>query len=834
MPSKYSHSVVLATYSSRRITSDVNDQHHNRSRSNASQQTHRSAHVPASKAATPPVQPRNQQTNSSNFRTSPSPSHHPRSIHRAASDVTRNDGASQGHQRDNSNHSLAPPSIQRPTKAKPAKQPQVRENPLNDPYEGYLQRMSRADTHSAERMQWSTMKAATEHKTANDGRQADRPASLVQMQHRRPPLLAVRPDSSRSVSKVIPSKLFSVQQFLDMSPRIDRPLMGTPSPTLQQECTPVPKHRRSSTSFIDSSDEEPNSPEWISRGRSSRSVTQPAPELSMGETRTASPAKGKPVATRADLTKKLPSIPLAEVDHDKERRKSRGSSHNSTQRTHARQYSADLDDNNISLPFQKHSPLRQSPILHFAYSNQVSIQPCTIDNGELEASPRIESRPSLDRGHKSLSTAEGEDADVDESGPRGAIYIHRRYYRSMDHEIPSNSPRPRLSPTNSSSTRSSLEDRPRVSPTNSYADTPTTATRPRISSSTSYSERSPRTPRFPMSPARSESAPPRMSEDEDRHILTDIHRLSKRPLNPMPNFGVPSILRTPKTSPPSSPVKPQHSPSSPRLKQARSSRFKQHTPSLPLPCITEATSEGIPADSDTYKLPEPSPLSSTGSSKENLSDCSTDVEKIEHDMLVAVELYATETEIGRPKPSIADTVVTLPQPNLDATSPQTSPSEVYPIAGLIHPALLHIDDSSGSDSSDREGEEDYAYPPDIRRYRYFQMPNKHESRTEDVTTTASSSPTAAAATPPNIPLHRPVPSSATARAATRPMTEDEDGMQSLMNALRAGPQVPRGQVVVRRKTAVERLEEMIQQTEAEAAERRRKKGVMGLVRMLAR
>lgn len=66
------------------------------------------------------------------------------------------------------------------------------------------------------------------------------------------------------------------------------------------------------------------------------------------------------------------------------------------------------------------------------------------------------------------------------------------------------------------------------------------------------------------------------------------------------------------------------------------------------------------------------------------------------------------------------------------------------------------------------------------------------------------------------------------------MTEDEDGMQSLMNALRAGPQVPRGQVVVRRKTAVERLEEMIQQTEAEAAERRRKKGVMGLVRMLAR
>lgn len=66
------------------------------------------------------------------------------------------------------------------------------------------------------------------------------------------------------------------------------------------------------------------------------------------------------------------------------------------------------------------------------------------------------------------------------------------------------------------------------------------------------------------------------------------------------------------------------------------------------------------------------------------------------------------------------------------------------------------------------------------------------------------------------------------------MTVDEEGMQSLMNALRAGPPVHQGEVVRRRKTAVERLEEMIQQTEAEAAERRRKKGVMGLVRMLAR
>ncbi|RVX73215.1 hypothetical protein B0A52_02343 [Exophiala mesophila] len=832
MPGKYSHSVVLATYSSRRTSSDVTDPHRNRSRADVPQQADRSTHVSASKAANQPLRSREQHADRSTVRASTSSPHRPRSsqkgqcIYSHASDVTRNHAAVHSQQTDNYKHNPAPPAFQSPTKAKPIKQPQTRENPLNDPYEGYMQRMSRVDIRPAERLRWSNSQAATEHKTNIDKWQAER-------QRREPPLRGTQP--SRPVSNIIPSRLFSVQQFLDMSPRIDRPLMSSPSPTHLQQSTPSPRHRKSSTSFIDSSDDEESSPsDWISRGRPSRPITQSAPEGNIDRTRLASPAKAKP-SQKADLAKDLPSIPSEESTLDKEHRRSRGSSHNSTERRHARQDSADLQENNIALPLQRYSPLRQSPSLQFVYSNHVSIEPSTGDDDELESSPSVKSPESPDKLHESPSMTDGVDTDLNQSGSRGTVEARRRYYRSMGHEVPSTSTWLRLAPTNSSSSRSSLEDLSRISPTISHANVATKSRRPRISSSISYSERNPRTPTSPVSPIRSESAPPRLSEDQGRNILTDMHRLSNRPVNPMPNFGIPSVARSPKITPPSSPIKPHPALSPSKLKQARSSRFKQHTPSPPLPCITEAISETAPADPDTYKFPEPSPLSSIGSSKENLSDNSKDLEKAEHEVPAAVELDATETEIRWSKQSDTDTVSILPHTPLDACSP-TSPSQVSPIAGLIHPAFLHINESSGSDLSDQE-EDEIACPPDIRRYRYFQMPNigtMTDLDEEPTTRPWSSSSSTEAATPPTVPFHRPVPSSlASDKSETRRANDSDDRMQSLMSSLHSGPQITQSQVV-RRKTAVERLEEMIRQTEAEAAERKRKKGVMGLVRLLAR
>ncbi|KIV88418.1 hypothetical protein PV10_08104 [Exophiala mesophila] len=839
MPGKYSHSVVLATYSSRRISSDVTEPHRNRSRADVPQQAERSTHVSASKAANQPLRSREQPVDRSTVRASTSSPHRPRStqkgqcIYSHASDVTRNHAAIHGQQTENNKHNPVPPAFQSHTKAKPIKQPQTRENHLTDPYEGYMQRMSRVDIRPAERLQWTNSQAATEHKTNTDRWQVERLAAATERQRREPPLRGTQP--SRPVSNVVPSRLFSVQQFLDMSPRIDRPLMSSPSPTHLQQSTPSPRHRKSSTSFIDSSDDEESSPsDWISRGNPYRPATQSAPEGNIDRTRPTTPAKAKPVQ-KADVTKDLPSIPSAESTLDEERRQSRGSSHNSPERRHARQGSADLEENNIGLPLQRYSPLRQSPSLQFVYSSHVSIEPNTGDDDELESSPGVKSPESPDKLHKSPSMTDGVDTDSNGSGSRETVQARRRYYRSMGHEIPSTSTWLQLAPRNSSSGRSSLEDLSRISPTTSDASVATKSRRPGISSSSSYSERNPRTPTSPVSPIRSESAPPRLSEDQGRNILTDMHRLSNRPVNPMPNFGIPSVARSPKISPPCSPIKP-HPPLSPsKLKQARSSRFKQHTPSPPLPCITEAISETAPADPDTYKLPEPSPLSSIGSSKENLSDSSNDLEKGEHEVPVAVELDATETEIRSPKQSDTDTVSILPQTGLDACSP-TSPSEVSPIAGRIHPAFLHIDESSGSDSSDQE-EDEIACPPDIRRYRYFQMPTvgtMMDLDEEPTTRPSSSSSSTEAATPPSVPFRRPVASSlARYKPETRRANDNDDRMQSLMSSLHSGPQITPSQVV-RRKTAVERLEEMIRQTEAEAAERKRKKGVMGLVRLLAR
>lgn len=859
MPSKYSHSVVLANYSSRGIISFP---------ITAQQADSTTSSQPAARVDTPSKHTRNTSTSVSSSKGKPATvasdqnalsaaSHHATlsaKSQRALSNQGRQ-SLSQHHettadviqrrtQKDNSTE-----STQTPPRRSPKKAGLTGPRPISPygPYNGHsesippggspdLTNKRHQDQNATEPLKRTVAYAAQ----TVQPRPGPPPSAGT-----RPPPVSVKRVPSQSTASGRLEALLSLQQFLDSSPRIERskdltkPQAPTPeprppvraliaSPVLSSDTSkPTSAGQRNATSFIDSSDEDDhvdNTPETSVRSATTAPVASSKPEASNEQQvkvlRKEHIPSGK---VRLDLTKSLPAIP----DRDNSARGPQlpRASHNKSDQTHAGNVSEDVDDPFGPLPLQRHSPLRRTTRKEKRRSlgsPYPSLRETEDEASYSHARPATKSAESLphDAGSFGLepdfsNLADGSEDDRDHEDDTHTmmdIHVHRRYYRAVDDDIPQDEPRPRISTPNSWPSRRAA------------ARTPT--------------------PVPWQSPTREPEARNPTPNDEDEfegisepNILTDAQpRSSKNSVDLIQDFGVPSIIRSPVKSPRAKtpqgqrrggtesmarPSKMSRTRSLQRHKQARS----QHPP---LTCIAEAKSQDETPSSSMWKLPTmeatdsgvfgaevlmrlPSEIdtgteSESGRAGKEAEFDDSQRRSQDHYLLdistVPGDQVAASSASNR-SPSRSIPHHTSANQNLGSTVslPTTRAEAARPRTrhSLIHGSdLEYNEDEADEDDDEDEDEAPASPPPDITRYR-------------------------------------------------RPREDDSgeyDGLQSLIHALRTGPSPnPAGTKATAKYqlTGIDRFEEMMRRADAEdrkkqQQQRQRTKNRMGgvLGRLLKR
>lgn len=594
---------------------------------------------------------------------------------------------------------------------------------------------------------------------------------------------------NRAPSKASPNSrveaLLSLQQFLDSSPRLGKldpvinPRARTPDPRLPRKgliaspnlypgtVKPRPAVKRSATSFIDSSDEDDhvvNTPETSVRSATTAPAIPAIAGTSTEQTITPlSKERPFPAKTRIDLTKSLPAPPERDSPSVHGMQPSQVSQLKSSQ-THTRQESDDADDPFGPLPVQKHSPLRTtktkdkrrslglpSPSLYDAQAGATSLRTHSSTKS-VESLPHQAGDVGLQPDFFGL--AEGRDDDGEQ--PASDIHVHRRYYRAVDDDIPENESRPRITTANSWPSRRAAARTPTPEPWQSLMRE-TAAQRA-------------------MSQEKEES-----EENPELNILTDAtpHSVNSPP-SPMQNFGVPSIIRSPGTTPAAQQQQYHHAGVTastkmrpPKMSRPRSFQKHKHARSQnpPLSRIIEAKSqEETPTDS-TWKLPrvEPSDTGVFGAeifmrlSSEYGTGSESEIERTRGDRVgfsasqpqlhdnfsTDFSITPADQVVGTASNRHLGSATSLPITGTDAVRPRTHSR----IASRQDQGIEQEDDGVQDDDDEYELADDEhasaAPPPDITRFR--------RTRSDESTNTIT----------------------------------DQDGLQSLINALRAGPSLTR-------------------------------------------
>jgi len=614
----------------------------------------------------------------------------------------------------------------------------------------------------------------------------------------RPPPISLKRVPSKSTNNSRLETLLSLQQFLDSSPRIDRQAdvdtreLRTPEPPKSVKSSaaspdpsfttlkPASAGQRTATSFIDSSDEDDhieNDQIDNTPGTSVQSATTARVILSKHDV----PAEQsvKPPMTehagklRLDLTQSLPSTPESDVAVSETQLPR--PSHPQSDHIHDRQAPEDINDPFGTLPLQRHSPLRRTRTrdkrrsLGWQYSSLGETQDEKSDPYERPVTKSAESLPL----EPSFSDNGEDDQDFDENDePLMNIHVHRRYYRSVDDNVPEEETRPQMTAATSWNNRRAAVRTP--TPVPWYSPGRDTDERPTTPKNENDSEEF--------------SETDNLADWHPQSVLDSIY--------PMQNFGVPSIVRSPVKRTRARMPQYRHdgvTPSTPKLPKFSGSRSIQRhkqtrSQQPPLTCIVEAK----PQDETPSDTPWDFPIvDSTGSglfgaeafmrlSSENDTGSESELETRVND--AGSEAYTVPGDQGSATPGSARTPakpishniihrrlgspISIRSPRTNATNPRTS-----------HKFSSSIDLEHEEYEEDDEDEEE-----------------------------ASASP------PPDITRHR------------RPAEDQNDGLQSLIHALKAGPTVNHvgGQAPAKTQlTGIDRFEEMLRRADEE--ERRRKR-----------
>ena len=653
----------------------------------------------------------------------------------------------------------------------------------------------------------------------------------------RPPPVSVKRAPSKATSNTRGEALLSLQQFLDSSARIQKhvevpkPRAQTPnprsppkallaSPELSSETIkPTSAGRKNGTSFIDSSDEDDhvdNTPGTSVRSAKTAPTILPKPgpptEQNMAPSAKESAFSGK---MRLDLTKSLPASP----DRD-------GSSADELQppprsplrafravQTHTRQVSEELDDPFGPLPLQKHSPLRSTKTqdkrrsLGLPYPSLRQPQAGSASSREWVSTRSAESLPlqsrnmELEPHFSDLADSGDDDREREEDTPSiSNIHVHRRYYRSVDTDIPEDESRPQITTANSWNSRRAA------------ARTPT--------------------PVPWQSPVRETTAQEATAKEEDDldetpkqepNILTNATpHASRTPAPQMPNFGVPSIVRSPGTSPEAKKQQYQHMggmetmTKPPRLSGSRSlQRYKQaRSQHPPLSRIMEARPQDEAPSTPTWKLPAVEASDPGVFGAEILMRLSSEYDTgTESEMERTSDNAAFTTSQRRDQDNFTTDFSTIPIDQVVARDANhRSPAKAIPRNTASTKNI-------GSATSLPTTRAEVARP----RTRYGRADHQDNDLADDDDDDEDYEHVSADA-PPDIIRHR--------RTRDDEGT-DQDGLQSLIHALRAGPNLtltsPARTAAKQQLTGIDRFEEMMRRADEEERRRRQSKNKVGAV-----
>ncbi|KAK5054646.1 hypothetical protein LTR84_001537 [Exophiala bonariae] len=653
----------------------------------------------------------------------------------------------------------------------------------------------------------------------------------------RPPAVSLKRTASRASPNSHSEALLSLQQFLDSSARltkiadVPKPRAQTPnqrsppkqllaSPELSSEVVkPTSAGRKNGTSFIDSSDEDDHVDNTPGTSvRSAKTVPKPIPKARPPTKQITqhfekdSASEGK---KRLDLTKSPPPSPVRDgssVDELQPPPKSPLRAFRAVHK-HTRQASDDFDDPFGPLPLQKHSPLqrtssndkRRSLGLPYPSQRDANAGPSLFygrpSSKSAESLP-LQARNKGSELHFSNLAGSGDDDREHEVDTQSMshIHVHRRYYRTVDNDIPNDESRPNIITANSWNARRAAARTPTPVPWQSPA-------------------REAAVEEFMTQ--QDEEEPGEFSEPEPNILTNATLHVSRSPAPQIPSFGVPSIVRSPEVSPAAQKQQYQHvggretGTKSPRMPGPRSlQRHKQsRSQHPPLSRIIEARPQDESSAPPAWKLPtvqasEPGVfgaeifmrLSSeydtgTESEMERTSDGATfaashrrnqDNFTTDFTTIPIEEVVTPGTDLRSPAKSVPRS--TTGKRNLgSATSLPTTRAEVT--RPRTRQGLADLQDD---DLFDDDDEEDYEHisadaPPDITRHRRVRV----DSGT------------------------------------------DQDGLQSLIHALRAGPSLklasPARTAAKQQLTSIDRFEEMIRRADEAETRRRQSKNKVGAV-----
>lgn len=812
MPSKYSHSVVLANYSNRGIINFPNSQ----------QSEAATPSQPSARADTPPTDTRNTEIsltsskaqiatlalgrnalNSSQQLTSSPRSQvslsnqgrHSRALHhddtaikaRAKED---NDIKSNQTTPQRASKKDTPPSARltspynpyggRPEFIPPRESPEIGNERHKD--QGATKPLKRAIAYAAQTVQ---PRPGPPSATGN-----------------RPPPVSVNRVPSKSTTDSRLETLLSIQQFLDSSPRIDKPTnldnrqVRTPEPhrpvkplTASPELSsttvkPTSAGQKNRTSFIDSSDEDDhidNTPGTSVRSAATAPVvssnndvpTEPNVKLSTG-----APAVARKV--RLDLTKSLPTTP--ERDGSVRETHIPTPSHSRAYHTDSGQASEDVDDPFWPLPLQKHSPLRRTRTkdkrrsLGLPYA---SLREIEDDQPDIYDRPATKSAESLPLEPAFGDSGEDDHDDDDEVDPMMKIHVHRRYYRAVDDDIPEDEARLRITIANSWTNRRAATRTP--------------------------------TPVPWQSPVRDtdeqQTAPSNKDESEkvlEPNILTDAQpRSSMKSVQPVQNFGVPSIIRSPMKSPRTRMPQYRHEGGTnlmarpPKLPGSRSlQRHKQaRSQHPPLTRIAEAKPQDEAPSDSTGNLPTVETTDSGVFGAEVFMRLSSENDTGAES---EVEMRVNDTEFDAARRPMQDNFLIDSSTVTGDQASATLESNRTPSKPVSHNST---NKSLGSPISIQSTRAKPARPRTSRKVSGGSDAKHEVDEDEDDDDEESS-----ASPPPDISRYR------------RPKEDENDGLQSLIHALKAGPTINHagGQAIAKTQlTGIDRFEEMLRRVDEE-------------------
>ncbi|KIX04764.1 uncharacterized protein Z518_05634 [Rhinocladiella mackenziei CBS 650.93] len=339
-----------------------------------------------------------------------------------------------------------------------------------------------------------------------------------------------------NLAKSHAESLLSIQQFLDSSHhannwnsadsrrsfarqstsgngRLTAPptsLPGTPKTTVQKNRLDH-SASRGAPSFIDSFDDDDDAV-----NQSSFTPAQTIAPVSMTSNKGALDQKANPLA------KSLPNESIQQVQNDTLRRRRININFHHPNTRH-KSTEGDGTDGMGTLPLQSQSPLHKTPSRDIKRPFLPHKSLFNTPDDQLSPLPQFQSPESMTRGTGASSLdadfSNVSDRDEDDfSSPMTNIYVHRRCYRTVDKDIPRNEPRPRISTSSSSSSCQGKKT------AQIFSQPP--SQEPQRQAGTRTPEPRKHTPI--IQPAR---GPNRV-----------------KPVNPMPNFGMPSIIRGPEKS----------------------------------------------------------------------------------------------------------------------------------------------------------------------------------------------------------------------------------------------------------------------------------------------